>query len=246
MKTLLPALVLSAVLLSCESDSLEPTKETRSNVSSKDILPFQVSLKGHGQFSSIATRIEVTSDKVQVEILGDGKQLHLSRFPLDQERLREVVAILKPEDFQQSPEATQPEEGITYTLTSPLGTQTVSIDSAEPEADLAGSASPLEPLLELINEWNQTAGNEWKEAFIQKAARERKIVEPILNFIEKGMTREDVLTKFPDPDVTLPDQLWYRDWNPDLIRNAGRKGTYKITIEFKEGIVTSWSVRSIG
>lgn len=246
MKTFLPALILPTLLLSCESDSEESTPKTQSNVSSGDILPLRISLEGHGQFSSIASRIDVTSDMVQVEILGEGKQVHLSRFPLDQERLGAVVATLKPEDFKQDPKTTQPEEGITYTLTSPLGIRMISVDSADSETPVAGSAVRLEPLLKLINEWNQTAGNEWKEALIKKAARERKIVEPILEFIEKGMTREEVLTKFPDPDVKLPDQLWYRDWNPDLIRNAGRKGTYKITIEFKEGIVTSWSVRSIG
>lgn len=60
------------------------------------------------------------------------------------------------------------------------------------------------------------------------------------------MTREQVLAKFPEPDVNLPDQLWYKNWDPSLIQNAARKGIYGVDIRFENGVVVSWAVSSVG
>jgi len=179
MKNLLRALALPiALLISCKDQPPAPVAEPKPDVSPENLLPLQVSLEGLGRLSSIASRIEVAPDEVRVEILGEGQRVHLSKFRLDLDRFGTAVASLNAGDFQGTAKAPQPEEGVAYILTSPLGIRTVSVDSANSVAPLADSAVRLEPLLELINEWNQIAGNERKEALTKKPPGNGKSSNP--------------------------------------------------------------------
>lgn len=235
-------------LTSCRDHQLStpPKQDEPQAVEIRDILPLKISIQGLGQLSPVATRISADISGIEVEILAESKPVHLSKFSLDEERLRSALYSLQPDSFQQKNVSGEITEGLRYTVEAPLGTITIYLDSTSPETLLPKSAAPFNPLLALIDGWNKKAAEEWKRAFIDNATRERNIVEPLVDFLEKGMKRKEILKNFPEPDIATRTLLIYGNWEPALIKNAGRKGIQAINISLEDDIVTGWSITSSG
>lgn len=237
-------IVLCLVLLSCKENRF-PSEggQPSETLDLERIIPFQATIEGLGQLKPLRVEISVSDQEVHLELFGDSESLHEMTLQLDQARLGAALAKLDDDDLdsEKNPPVRPPENGIKYTLQTRLGTATFFQSAPEMRPQSPGR---FEDLWTLINEWNEHATTEWQKILSAKLTRERKVVEEIADFLRRGMTRKQILSRFPEPDTNGPEMLIYHNWRADLVRNAGRKGVHTITIILENGVVTGWSIMS--
>lgn len=243
-------LLTSLLFVSCEdqpaqgrTQSAEPTAPSQ-EVNTGDILPFSYSLQSVGiSAENLDFRLKVSEGEIQAVMLNGSEVLHSTTFPLELEDLQQALAKLQKSDLipEQSPSIHAPVRGIAESLETSFGKWSFYRNEETPDQLLPASAANFQPLSDFATHWFKIATKEYRDKFIALATRERKIVEPIGEFVKVGMFRETLLSKFPDPDWETESMISYDDWNPALVSNATREGTFGITLRLEDGKVTSWS-----
>ena len=230
------ALLIAACKPNSIDDSSTQVLPPEDTLTTDSLIPFSYSFHGVGEHAPYSTSLEIGAQNVHIIVRKNGETLHPATIPIDRQELEDAIAeltIAQLQDPSLEIDFTS-ENGIIETITSPHGERTF---FRHPDNQVTPpSAAIFTPLSKLVLSWKAEMFSN-----IPGETIDQEIIEDVGNFVKEGMSRQTLLQKFPNPNYQTDTQINYQNWNPALITNAGRKGTFAITIRLENDVIVSWS-----